>query len=122
MKPTRAVLRGIEAACSSALAGPIGDGGDFTDRDGEDIEAALAWARARKRADSRASDLETAEAIVRDVANELDGSTTVCPCCELRKKKNPVEHQAREMLEALAEKLRKIRERGDSWLHIGRPR
>lgn len=48
MKPrkrlTDKVLRGIRAACSAGLAGPVGDGGDFTEQDGDDMEAALAWA------------------------------------------------------------------------------
>jgi hypothetical protein len=40
---TNRVLEGIEAALNAALAGPIGDGTDFSDEDGENMDASLSW-------------------------------------------------------------------------------
>ena len=46
---TPRILDGIIAATNAALAGPIGVGGDFSDKDGEDMERANKWAYEMRR-------------------------------------------------------------------------
>lgn len=62
---TDKVLRGIRAACNAGLAGPVGDGGDFTEQDGDDMEAALAWANGQDVRDEELGTLRADHAIVR---------------------------------------------------------
>lgn len=57
---TVAVLRGIRAACHAALAGPIGDGGDFDDQDGLDMQAALDWTDGQDVRDVEMQELRSA--------------------------------------------------------------
>lgn len=59
------VLSGIRAAINAALAGPIGDGGDFDDQDGLDMEAALAWTDGQDVRDDEMQALRDALATVR---------------------------------------------------------